>query len=83
MTFGNEWYQTKKVNWRVPIATLLAAAVIDGLNKVDDKAAIGLSIMVLIVASATKFGGKSVIDTMVELWGNKKTNRKAAKVTVA
>lgn len=83
MTFTNEWYQTKKVNWRVPIATLLAGAVIDGLSKVDDKAAIGLSIMVLIVASATKFGGKSVIDTLVQLFGNQKKNQTVAKVKVA
>lgn len=83
MTFANEWYQTKKINWRVPIATLLAGAVIDGLSKVDDKAAIGLSVMVLIVASATKFGGKSFIDTMVELWGNKQqTGKKAQKATL-
>jgi|SRR5215471_665799 len=80
-TFANEWYQTHKVNWRVPIATLLAGAVIDGLNKVDDKAAIGLSIMVLIAALATKFGGKSVIDTLVELWAvNPKKPKKTATV---
>jgi len=74
-TFANEWYQTKKVNWKVPIATLLLGAVIDGLNKVDDKAAIGLAIMVAIAASATKFGGKSIIDTMVQLWGTKQPGK--------
>ena len=81
-TFANEWYQTKKVNWRVPIATLLAGAVIDGLNRIDDKAAIGLSIMVLIAASATKFGGKSVIDTLVQLFGQQQKSKKTAKVKV-
>ena len=68
MTFANEWYQTGKVNWRVPIATLLAGAVIDGVSKFDDKAGIGLAVMVLIVASITKFGGKSVIDTVNQVF---------------
>jgi hypothetical protein len=77
MTFANEWYQTGKVNWRVPIATLLAAAVIDGVSKFDDKAGVGLSIMVLIVASITKFGGKSVVDTINEVFTKQKTQATA------
>lgn len=69
ITFANEWYQTKKVNWKVPIATLFAAAVFDGLGKLDDKAAIGLAVLVLLGAVTTKFAGKSVVDTMVQLFG--------------
>lgn len=68
ITFANEWYQTKKVNWKVPIATLFAAAVFDGLGKLDDKAAIGLAVLVLLGAVTTKFAGKSVVDTMVQLF---------------
>lgn len=64
ITFANEWYQTKKVNWRVPIATLLAAAVFDGLAHISDHAATGLSVMVLIGALLTRFNGKSVADTI-------------------
>ena len=41
----------------------------DGLARLDEKAAVGLSIMVLIAATATKFGGKSVIDTVTEMFG--------------
>lgn len=64
MTFTNEWYQTKKVNWRVPVATLLGAAIFDGLAHIDDKAAVGLAIIVLMGAATTKFGGKSAVDTI-------------------
>lgn len=89
MTFANEWYQTKKVNFRVPVATLLAAAAIDGLSHIDNRAGVGLSIMVLIGASVTKFGGKSVIDTLADIFGKSsasasaKTNTKATTRRVA
>jgi hypothetical protein len=63
-TFTTEWYNTKKVNFKVPVATLLAAAVFDGLAKLDSKAATGLSIMVLLGALTTKWGGKSVVETL-------------------
>jgi hypothetical protein len=68
ITFGNEWYQTGKVNWKIPIATMLAAAVFDGLAKLDDKAAIGLSVIVLLGAFTTKFGGKSVAQTVTDIF---------------
>jgi len=64
ITFANEWYQTGKVNWRIPVATVLAAAVFDGLAHIDDKAAVGLSVVVLIGAMTTKFGGKSAAETV-------------------
>jgi hypothetical protein len=70
ITFANEWYQTGKVNWRVPVATMLAAAVFDGLANIDSKAAVGLSIVVLIGAFTTKFGGKSASATLAELFAN-------------
>lgn len=68
ITFANEWYQTKKINWRVPVATILAAAVFDGLAHIDDKAAVGLSIIVLMGAMTTKFGGKSASETVAEFF---------------
>lgn len=77
ITFANEWYQTHTVNWRVPIATLLAAAVFDGLATIDSKAAVGLSIIVLIGAFTTKFNGKSASATLAELFAE--SNPKATK----
>ena len=68
ITFANEWYQTGKVNWRVPVATVLGAAVFDGLAHIDDKAALGLSIIVLLGAMTTKFGGKSAAETVASFF---------------
>jgi hypothetical protein len=86
LTFSNEWYQTGKVNFKVPIATLLAAAAIDGLSHIDDKAGVGLSIMVLIGAVTVKFGGKSVVDTIAQIFSKTSTNTSAnpkTKVTTS
>lgn len=76
ITFTNEWYQTKQVNWRVPVATLLLAGLMDGLARIDDKAATGLSVMILIGALLTKFGGKSAADQIASTFGQ--PTRKAA-----
>lgn len=72
ITFTNEWYQThgqngqSGINWRVPIATVIAAAIFDGLAKLDDKAAIGVSVLVLIGAFVNKVNGKSIADVLNE-----------------
>jgi hypothetical protein len=68
ITFANEWYVTGKPNWKVPIATLLAAAVFDGLANVDEKAATGIAVIVLMGAFLTKFNGKSVSDTVAGMF---------------
>lgn len=81
MTFANEWYVTGKPNWKVPIATLLAAAVFDGLAHIDDKAAVGLSVIVLLGAFTTKFGGKSVSDTIAGVF-TQSTAKQKPKITV-
>lgn len=70
MTFANEWYQTKQVNWRVPVATLLLAGAIDFLSKVDNKIANGLAVMIFIGAGTTQFRGKSAFDTLSDLFNN-------------
>lgn len=64
MTFGNEWYQTKQINWRIPLATIFGALLFDGLAHINDKAATGISIMVLLGAAVARFNGKSVADTV-------------------
>lgn len=82
ITFVTEWYNTGKVNFKVPVATLLAAAVFDGLAKLDDKAAVALSIMVLLGAVTVKWGGRSVVETIAatfsEQTGKKATTAKKA-----
>jgi hypothetical protein len=64
MTFANEWYQTGKGNWRVPVATLLAAALVGGLASFAPGASKALGGIVLIGAVTAKFGGKSVIEEL-------------------
>jgi len=72
MTFVNEWYQTKQVNWRVPIATLLLAAGIEFVSKIDTKIGNGLAVMIFIGAGTTKFRGKSAFDTLGDLFDGRK-----------
>jgi hypothetical protein len=43
ITFGNEWLQGGGPNWKVGIATLGAAVVFAGLEKLDEPAAVGLA----------------------------------------
>lgn len=69
LTFFNEWYQTGTVNWRVPIATFGGAWFVAAIAEVSDQAAVGLSVMVLIVAASTKFGGKSVFQEFASVVG--------------
>ena len=70
MTFANEWYQTKQVNWRVPVATLFLAAGTDFLTRLDSKIATALAVMIFIGAGTTQFNGKSAFDTLGSLTGN-------------
>ena|ERR1700747_3575498 len=69
-TFFNEWYQTGQVNWRVPIATMLGAAAVDGISHVSEGGATALGIMVLIAAATTRFNGKSIVDTLATTLGS-------------
>jgi hypothetical protein len=61
LTLANEWLQTKDINWRVPVATVLAAAALGAIGKVSPNGATALGVMALIVAAATPLKGKSPI----------------------
>jgi uncharacterized membrane protein YfcA len=69
MTFTNEWYQTKHANWRIPVATLLGAAILSAVGDVSPKAATGIAAMVLIGAASARFNGKSAIEELNSLVG--------------
>jgi hypothetical protein len=64
VTFVNEWYQTKNLDWKVPVVTLFLAAAFDGLARVNDKAATGIAAIAMIGAFTTKYNGRSAIDTL-------------------
>jgi hypothetical protein len=67
LTFGNEWYQTGKMNWRVPIATLLAAGAVSGVSKASPKGSTALGFMVLIGAVVTPFKGRSPAEELATI----------------
>lgn len=62
ISFGNEWIQTGKPNWRIPVATLLTALVLDGIEKVSPAAAVGLASIALITVLLTPLNGKSPLE---------------------
>jgi hypothetical protein len=68
ITFANEWWQTKQVNFRIPVATLLLAAGFDGLSKLDAKISATLAFIVFIGALTTEFNGKSAASTLAGLF---------------
>jgi len=61
LSLGNEWLQTRQVNWRIPVATVLAAAAVSGFSHISPGGATSLGVMALIVAAATPLNGKSPI----------------------
>lgn len=76
MTFANEWYQTNKVNWRIPVATVLLAGIFDVFGNIDPKAATLSSVIVLVGAVTTHINGKSVADELVALYPATPVQRK-------
>jgi hypothetical protein len=68
MTFANEWYQTKEVNWRIPVATLFLAAAMDAVAYLDETVSVMLATMILIGAGVAEFNGKSAFDTLATLF---------------
>jgi hypothetical protein len=81
MTFVNEWYQTKNIDWKVPVATVVLAAAMDGFSKVSNGAATALSVIIFLGAATTQFNGKSTVDTITDLLGNTKTSAPAKSVS--
>lgn len=79
MTFVNKWYQTKDIDWKVPVATVLIAAGVDLISNLDNSAAIGLSLLILLGAATTKFNGKSPVDLIVNFVGTKPNTPKGKK----
>ena len=74
ITFGNEWVQTGKPNFRVAVATLGSALVFAGLEKLDERAAVGLAaiVMVTVLIGGVTPGVKSPAQEVLSLIGSKK-----------
>ena len=66
VTFVNEWWQTHQTEWRIPAATIIAAALVEGLANIDSQVATGLAIIVLTGTVVTRINGKSVADSLAD-----------------
>jgi hypothetical protein len=69
LTFTNEWYQTRKADWKVPVATLVLAAAAGGIANVDKSAGAFFAGLIFLGAVTTKFNGKSVINLVTDFAG--------------
>lgn len=67
LSFGNEWINTNKVNWRIPIAGLGVALFFDGIDKFSPAAANGLAAIMFVTVLLTPMGGKSPAQTVTAL----------------
>jgi hypothetical protein len=81
LTFSNEWLQTHSLNWRVPVATVLAAAMVDVVAHVSPGAGTGLGLMALIVAATVPLNGKSPIQEIAGIVNTKTTPASTQKVS--
>lgn len=81
LTFVNEWLQTKQVNFRVPVATVLAAAATGGVGLISPGGATGLGVMALIVAAATPLKGKSPIEEISSVVNSSSATKKSSGTT--
>jgi hypothetical protein len=81
LTFGNEWYQSHEINWRVPVATVLAAAAVGAVGSISPNGGTGLGVMALIVAAATPLNGKSPIQQIASVVNAKPTANSTQKVS--
>lgn len=67
VTFVGEWYWEQKIDWKVPLATVLLAAGVEGLSAVDRNGATILSVMAFLAAATTKYNGHSAVDMLTNL----------------
>lgn len=81
LTFSNDWLQTHEINWRVPVATVLAAAATAGIGRVSPGGATSLGVMALIVAAATPLNGKSPIQQIGDVVNGSPVKRKTSTTT--
>lgn len=73
ITFGNDWLQLGKPNWRIAIATLGTAVVFSGIEKLDEQAAVGLAaiVMITVLIGGVTPGVKSPAAEVLSLLGKK------------
>jgi hypothetical protein len=73
ITFANEWLQLGKPNWRIAVGTLGSLVVFAGIEKLDERAAVGLAAIVIITVliGGVTPGVKSPAAEVLSLLGKK------------
>lgn len=64
ISFGNEWVQTNKPNFRVLVAGGAVAVLFAGIESINEKAAVGLSVIMMITVLFTPFNKQSPAQTL-------------------
>jgi hypothetical protein len=68
IAFANEWYQTDKPNFRIPVAGVLMAWVFEGIENLNENAGVGVAYMVFISSLLVPVKGeKSPIETATKI----------------
>jgi hypothetical protein len=83
ISFGNEFIQTDTLNFRIPLAGGLVALLFDGIEKINEEAAVGLSIMMFLTVLLTPFNGTSPAQMLGDIaTGLNATDRKIPKANL-
>jgi hypothetical protein len=69
ISFTNEWLDTGTPNFRIGIAGLGVALIFSGIEKLNEPAAVGLSVIMLITVLLTPFNGKSPAQNVTKFVG--------------
>lgn len=75
IAFTNEWLQDGTPNIRIPVAGLLVALIFDGIERLNERAGVGLAYIMLITATLAPINGKSPAQTLLDY-----SNAKQGKV---
>lgn len=67
ISFGNDWWQSKQPNFRIPVATLAVALIFGGIERINEKAGIGLGVIMLVTVLVTPMHGKAPLQSLGEI----------------
>ena len=67
VSFGNEWLHTDRPNFKIIMAGLAASLFFAGIEQINEKAATGLSTILLISVLPTPIDGDSLLQTVDKL----------------
>lgn len=72
ISFGNDWVQTNTPNFRILMAGGFLTLFFAGIEKLDQRAGVGLASLMLITVLLTPMHGKSPSETVLDLTKGKK-----------